>query len=123
MYIPSIKTAIEYDGEYYHNNEEIYCRDNEKDKRCKALGIKLYRFRDPKLKNTNNAIIITCRDGYNRDLTDGIKKLFDYLNLDYSLIEFLIYFYFICIHQKRKEMIGLIGLYFLSTLMYDEIKF
>ena len=44
IYIPSIKTAIEYDGAYWHKNKEK--KDLEKNLKCKKDGIKLYRIRE-----------------------------------------------------------------------------
>ena len=44
IYIPSINTAIEYDGERYHNNTK---KDEKKNKMCAELGITLYRIREP----------------------------------------------------------------------------
>ena len=44
VYIPSKKTAIEYDGYLWHKNKAK--KDLEKNKRCKKDGIKLYRIRE-----------------------------------------------------------------------------
>lgn len=43
IYIPSIKTAIEYDGQEWHKDTK---RDINKDKMCKDKGIILYRIRE-----------------------------------------------------------------------------
>lgn len=43
IYIPSIKTAIEYDGEAWHKNTK---RDNDKTKLCFERGIRLIRIRE-----------------------------------------------------------------------------
>lgn len=44
IYIPSLRFAIEYDGEFYHQNIE---RDKYKDQICKNLNINLTRVREP----------------------------------------------------------------------------
>lgn len=44
IYVPSLKIAIEYDGEFYHQDTS---RDKIKDDICMALGIKLFRIREP----------------------------------------------------------------------------
>lgn len=44
IYIPSIKTGIEYDGQFYHKNVE---RDKHKDIVCKNNQIRLLRIREP----------------------------------------------------------------------------
>lgn len=46
IYIPSIKFAIEYDGQKWHMDK--YEHDLEKNKLCKDNGVKLFRIREPK---------------------------------------------------------------------------
>ena len=41
IYIPSLKKAIEYNGEYWHSNDLVMQRDKEKIKQCKEKGIDL----------------------------------------------------------------------------------
>ena len=80
IYIPSIQTAIEYDGVYFHNKESTFLRDNAKDDLCHKHHIRLIRFRDPSLKDTKNAERITCRDVYHTtELDDAIRALFSML--------------------------------------------
>ena len=55
IYIPSIKTAIEYDGVYYHKNRVK--ADFLKNELCKKLGIKLYRIRENGLSSLNDTSI------------------------------------------------------------------
>lgn len=81
VFIPSIKTAIEYDGVYYHSKRNSLIKDNFKDKKCAGLGIRLIRFRDPKLQNTESAVRITCKDDYGNYLIEGLDKLFDILDI------------------------------------------
>ena len=56
IYLPSQQIAIECDGYVYHKDK--LDADNEKDALCKKNGIKLIRFREPRLPKTDNAIII-----------------------------------------------------------------
>ncbi len=58
VYVPSLKTGIEYDGEYWH--ETRFDKDNEKDKMCKQKGIRLIRIREGDLQNTSFAINYRC---------------------------------------------------------------
>lgn len=81
IFIPSIKTAIEYDGLFWHNNHKSLLKDNRKDQYCIDNRINLYRFRDPALPNTLLAKRITCKDGNNKSLESGIKQLFRYLGV------------------------------------------
>ncbi len=46
IYIPSINIGIEFDGAYFHNNEESLDREKRKNQKCQELGIKLIRIKD-----------------------------------------------------------------------------
>ena len=46
IYIPSINVAIEYDGCYWHQTEEVYSRELKKYRFCKANNIVLYRIKE-----------------------------------------------------------------------------
>lgn len=46
IYIPSIKTAIEYDGWYWHNSEDIHEKEIFKYEFCKSHGIRLLRVKE-----------------------------------------------------------------------------
>ena len=48
IYIPSLKIAVEYDGQFYHQNNK---RDIEKNLTCRKQKIILYRIREPRLDN------------------------------------------------------------------------
>ncbi len=83
LYIPSIRTAVEYDGVYYHNSRRNQEKDNIKDSYCEEDGIKLYRIRDPQLGTTRSATIIPCKDTIREDhLEKAIKKLFDCIGVE-----------------------------------------
>lgn len=51
IYIPSLKTAIEYDGVYFHNSERGLRREQKKNQLCKDKGIRLIRIRERGLCN------------------------------------------------------------------------
>ena len=46
VYVPSIKLAIEYDGDYYHAKGESAKKDRKKDGDLVKLGMRVVRFRD-----------------------------------------------------------------------------
>ena len=75
IYIPSINTAIEYDGGIWHSNLE---RDNRKDNYCKKKGIRLFRIRDVALPKTDYAITINCCDN-KAAIELSIKQVLDIL--------------------------------------------
>ena len=75
IYIPSIKTAIEYDGFYYHNDKKSFEKENSKDRLCKKNGIRLIRIRDPKLPDTENSERINCIDTQGKNLNKAISQL------------------------------------------------
>ncbi|MBQ8741895.1 MAG: zinc-ribbon domain-containing protein [Clostridia bacterium] len=80
IYIPSVNTAIEYDGVFYHKNVRVINKDFNKDNLCKQNGITLFRFRDPKLPKTDYATVIVCTDSYrDEEFENAIKELFGYL--------------------------------------------
>jgi len=53
IYIPSLKTAIEYDGESFHYNT---ARDEEKAKLCSSKGIDLIRIREPRCPQLSETV-------------------------------------------------------------------
>ena len=58
IYIPSKKTAVEFDG--YLSHKDKLASDNEKDALCNNAGILLVRLRDSRLPKTISAINIVC---------------------------------------------------------------
>ena len=85
IYVPSIRTAFEFDGSFWHKKKiEI---DNKKDDLCVEKGIKLIRIREGNLKKTksarnyflteysNNAYSILLMNIFNDEL--NIKAKFD----------------------------------------------
>ncbi len=59
IYIPSIKTAIEYDGVYYHKCSTILKREQRKNLLCKNNGIRLIRVREKGLKTYDDCECVT----------------------------------------------------------------
>lgn len=57
IFIPSIRTAIEYDGKRYHNNEKKQNADESKNKECENAGIRLIRIREKGLPVVGESII------------------------------------------------------------------
>ena len=72
VYIPLKKTAIEYDGYFWHKNKVKI--DLEKNLRCKRDGIKLYRIRE-ELPVLNDSSIDFVVDKYQKSLNEVIQKV------------------------------------------------
>lgn len=82
IFIPSIMTAIEYDGEAWHNSEKRKKNDDKKNIICKKAGIRLIRIREPRLPEIDNCIVITRANSTSSEsLNQAIKKLFDLLGV------------------------------------------
>lgn len=80
IYIPSIKTAIEYDGVRFHKEKER--KDKNKNQKCKSNNINLIRIREPGLCIYDECICLIRNDSRSNDsLADVIKKLFAILNV------------------------------------------
>ena len=82
IYIPDFKIGIEYDSSYYHKNKLE--KENQKDQFCKDNGIRLIRLRSNELRQTILAETIWFKSEKYEDLSEGIKSLFDYLNIKYD---------------------------------------
>ena len=82
IYIPSINTAIEYDSGYYHADKLE--KENKKDQFCKNNNIRFIRLRDKRLEKTINAEIVWFNDSGYKYVNQGIKNLFDYLEIEYK---------------------------------------
>lgn len=82
IYIPEIKTGIEYDGLRWHIADSKFLYDNKKDQYCKENGITLIRFRDPALPQTNFAQIIECKDCDDKELEKSIIQLYNILGVN-----------------------------------------
>lgn len=80
LFIPSLQTAVEYDGEAWHRSEKRMQNDLEKNKACDAAGIKLIRIREPRLPKIENCVtIIRADSSTSKSLNDAIKMLLSIL--------------------------------------------
>ncbi|MCR5321694.1 MAG: DUF2726 domain-containing protein [Lachnospiraceae bacterium] len=80
IYIPSIKTAVEYDGEVWHNSEKRKKNDEKKNALCKEAGIRLIRIREPRSPEINTCTVIHRTDSTsNESLNQAIDQLLDVL--------------------------------------------
>ena len=77
IYIPSMRCAIEYDGQRWHKNIE---KDIRKDLLCKEHEIRLIRLREPKCPKIESESIVLDSLTY-KSLTTAIQTLFELLNL------------------------------------------
>ena len=69
IYIPSIKTAIEYDGLHWHS--DTFDKDNQKNINCQNNGIKMIRIREETLCSFNNCICIFNKDRRDTKMLDN----------------------------------------------------
>ena len=74
VYIPSLKTGIEYDGIAFHNDEKHIKNDNEKTQICKSKGICLVRIKEDPTIGASADIIISAEFGLEKALED-LKSL------------------------------------------------
>ena len=72
IYVPSKKTAIEYDGYYWHKDKSA--KDLEKNSRSREDGIRLYRIREG-LSSLNDSSIDYVIQKSQKDLPEAIKKI------------------------------------------------
>ena len=72
VYVPAKKTAIEYDGYFWHKNKEK--NDIEKNRKCKKDGIQLYRIRE-ELPPLNDSSIDYIAQNNRKSLTKIIEKI------------------------------------------------
>ena len=80
IYIPSLKTAIEYDGIAFHGNQNN--REIRKNKLCKENGITLIRVREESLLMYDNCVCIMRSNRHNEiDLDMAITNTLKHLNV------------------------------------------
>ena len=80
IYIPSICTAVEYDGRAWHKS---LLKDIEKNQLCADHNIKLIRLREPGLKRIEPCIML--RSVKHKDLSQGIIELCALLNISIDI--------------------------------------
>lgn len=86
IYIPSIKTGIEYDGAFWHKNKTV--SDTEKALILKENGIYFIRLYEETLSSVGQAdYLIRTTDYYSNPygLNAAIKELFNHLNKQFGL--------------------------------------
>ncbi len=80
IYLPSIKTGIEFDGIVWHKNKTE--KDELKNKILKENGIRLIRVRDRRLPKLSNCEIVSCDDVANySEYNSVVKELLTLLNV------------------------------------------
>ena len=85
IYIPSIRTAIEYDGYKWHSSKQRVEKDQEKNDLCKREGIVLYRFREegcPPMEEAAHLRIIASRYGDEEYQEDAVRQLASILGIN-----------------------------------------
>lgn len=84
IYIPSIKTAIEYDGINWHRNTSKL--EIKKNNLCREKNINLIRIREKELSYIDNCIIIVRNDKKSDEsLNTAIKELFSFLHINENI--------------------------------------
>lgn len=80
IFIPSIKVAIEYDGQRWHTDIK---KDEEKNRLCRENGIVLYRIREKDCwfwSEDDYLRLIPCESANEKELENAIQCLFIFLN-------------------------------------------
>lgn len=86
IYVPSLKFAIEYDGEFYHGDIE---RDKRKDLACKNNNIQLIRIREPKCpKYESSCGFIFLQNHSPKELQTIITYILEALHVDNPDVNF-----------------------------------
>lgn len=85
VYIPSLKVAIEYDGNYWHSKIE---KDKIKDDLCDENNITLIRVRENKcpMYESSSKKIIFNDNKKNEFLDNVLKNVFEFINQKYNLL-------------------------------------
>ncbi len=80
LYIPSVRTAIEYDGLKWHRDKLE--QDEEKGRICERSGIRLIRLREPGLPRISRCVFaVELEDFGDRAFEAAIAELFHYLKI------------------------------------------
>lgn len=87
IFIPSINTGIEYDGEAWHSLKRRIDNDIKKNSLCKEKGIRLVRIREPRLPKIENCISFIRDDSTSSNSLDNvISNLLQFLgNFDIQI--------------------------------------
>lgn len=88
IFIYDLQLAIEYDGEYYHNNELSLRREQEKYEEFKSKSIPLIRvkenFKNINLKSYADYTIEINIKNYDKEIPIVIHKIIGYINMQYN---------------------------------------
>ena len=88
IYIPSMKTGIEYDGKQWHKDAD---RDNIKNALCKEQGIQVIRIREyglPKLSNCQEfELSKQCKNGFPVNFFETISKCLQFIGVETPSID------------------------------------
>lgn len=80
VFIPSKESAIEYDGQYYHNNKISKEREQLKDQVSKSKGIALYRVKENSNYSQNSPFQVNgLTIEYNPQKEDSLNQVIEYL--------------------------------------------
>lgn len=79
IFLPSLNTAIEYDGLYYHNTPESKKRDEQKSKKIKDSGVRLIRVRESNSLKENIQISEDILTIPHRNVVDYLGDVIQYL--------------------------------------------
>ena len=79
VFIPSINTAIEYDGFLWHKDD---AKDKKKNSKCSKAGIRLIRIREEGLSllNDDGAVVFRINRGYS-NLREVVLRVLKYLGI------------------------------------------
>ena len=76
IFIPSIKTAIEYDGVHWHNSQKMLAREQKKNSICSKNGIRLIRVKEYKKINPLAEMISHTTDGNIQDISAAMVQYY-----------------------------------------------
>ena len=80
IYIPSIKTGIEYDGQFYHGSNASEMREQKKNRALLVKNVHLIRIKETDKNSCNSNTIYFKYDTNYKELPWAIKSLFNLLN-------------------------------------------
>jgi hypothetical protein len=76
IYIEDLKVAIEYDGQYWHNEY----RDEQKFQKLSGIGISLINIREPECPRTSNPNTYYLKNLEYSELENAIKYIFNFID-------------------------------------------
>ena len=85
IYIPSIRVAIEYDGDLWHSSYEKQKSDLRKNNLCKNNDIQLIRIREYGLSELDGCVCFCRENDSSRSLNNAIINVLDFLNCNQDI--------------------------------------